>query len=148
MLHAFCHNMYFRQALCLVMDELADVPVLNTGWMYIGVDLIDTDVALRRAGGLFDDEVLSVREQERLDEITAIDFESKIVIASWFERLGFKIRLDPIGEMEFPFSVLYCFAFTMISHRDFNCMWERLQMLHSLQYSPTSLYIKYDLRLS
>ena len=92
---------YFRSALYLVLDTFS-----KSKWCR-RVEVVDVDVAIRQAGGPYDDEPLSTRERRRLDRVRFAPFHEKQQRAHMFEIMGYKVEVTkPFTPwLDYPFLV-------------------------------------------
>ena len=99
---AYVHDDYFRNVLCLVFDTIG----WERGTIYKGVEMIDVDVAIRNAGGLYNNENLSLREQKRLHDFHTLSVFDKMERAELLKHLGYQIPYGvTYNEHEYPFAV-------------------------------------------
>ena len=123
----FLNDSYFRNALCLVADVMNERYTLDGYCRPFGVEITDDDVALRRAGGLGDDQEMSSRERERLADISAMHVKEKQDRVLGFGYLDFEIRLSPTNEVDYRF---------FVHHERYDSVRERLDMMTRMPYAP------------
>ena len=99
---AYLDDDYFNKVLCLVIDTIG----CDEERKCRGVEVIDVDVAICNAGGLYDGENLSEFEQRRLHFIQSLSLHEKMRSADLLEKLSYWIKPMSFAHGEdYPFAV-------------------------------------------